>query len=252
MKQSSSLAGGVWLLTKSGIEHVERHPVAFLRACDGDEALVTIILRLVNLDHAATDLSDLVDLLTTLANDGTDHVVGDVNLLSQGGAWHPSSRHWLGVGSAMWLRTRMRTLLVRWHMGRRRSIGSSSLSTIVNGHGRVWLRGVGMGAVLRGAVWLRRHRVSSRIWTTPSVSAIILPVTVVAASGLRQVRDYLHASRDHSCRATASSGIRRCRRSSESLVQLLKERAADVIRGYVHGICDAHNDQRALRGQRQA
>ena len=68
-------------LTEPRVEEVERHAVALLRAGDRDEPLVGVVLRLVDLDLAATDLANLIDLGATLADDGTDHVVGDVDLL---------------------------------------------------------------------------------------------------------------------------------------------------------------------------
>jgi len=73
---------GVFELTKSGVQHVQRHAIALLGARDGHEPLVAIVLRLVDLDHTAADLPDLVDLLAALADDGTDHVVRDEDLLS--------------------------------------------------------------------------------------------------------------------------------------------------------------------------
>jgi hypothetical protein len=39
----------------------------------GDETLVAVVSGLVELDGAATDLTDLVNLRTTLADDGTIH-----------------------------------------------------------------------------------------------------------------------------------------------------------------------------------
>lgn len=69
------------VLTKSRVQHVKRHAVALLSSSDCHEPLVTVVLWLVNLNHAAADLPDLVDLLTALSDDGADHIVGDEDLL---------------------------------------------------------------------------------------------------------------------------------------------------------------------------
>ncbi len=69
-------------LTESRVEHVKCHSVALLSACDGDEPFVAVVLRLVDLDNTTANLTDLVDLLTTLTNNSPDHVVGNKDLLS--------------------------------------------------------------------------------------------------------------------------------------------------------------------------
>lgn len=85
-----SKQGENWLRTKSGIQHVKSHLVALLGTSDGHQTLVAVILRLVDLDHTATQVPDLVDLSTTLTDDSTDHVVRDVDLLG----------HWLSRDDA--------------------------------------------------------------------------------------------------------------------------------------------------------
>lgn len=67
--------------TKSRIQHVESHLVALLCAGDSNQSLIAVILRLVDLDDTSTELSDLVDLSSTLTNDGTNHVVWNEDLL---------------------------------------------------------------------------------------------------------------------------------------------------------------------------
>lgn len=68
-------------LTKARVEHVQCHLVALLRSSDGNKALVAVVGRFVDFDDATAQLSNLVDLSTTLTNDGSDHIVGDVDLL---------------------------------------------------------------------------------------------------------------------------------------------------------------------------
>lgn len=85
----ASLAVSIFLgLTKSRVEHIECHLIALGRASNSDKSLVTVVLRFVDLDDAATEMSDLIDFGTTLANNGTDHVVGDEDLLCDRLTWH--------------------------------------------------------------------------------------------------------------------------------------------------------------------
>jgi hypothetical protein len=71
------------LRTKSRIEHVECHLVTFLGSRNGDKTFIAVVLRLIDFDDTSTELTDLVDLSTTLAYNSTYHVVGNVNLLCQ-------------------------------------------------------------------------------------------------------------------------------------------------------------------------
>lgn len=68
-------------LTESGIEHVKRHLVALLGTSNSDQALVAVISRLIDLDDATAEGTNLVDLSAPFANNGTDHVIGNIYLL---------------------------------------------------------------------------------------------------------------------------------------------------------------------------
>lgn len=68
-------------LTKSRIQHVQRHLVTLLGSRDRNQALIAAFLRLVDLDHATTQVPNLIDLRTALPDNSTNHIVGDVNLL---------------------------------------------------------------------------------------------------------------------------------------------------------------------------
>lgn len=234
----------VLTLTKPGVEHVQRHTVALLRARNCNQTLVAVVLRFVDLDDTATDLTNFVDFLTTLTNDGTDHVIGYVNLLRQAGttgAWH-LTMHRL-MRSAMYLRAGMSNVW-RWDMG---SV-STCLSSIVRRYRRIRLvRGVWvLGRV--GVCGRRRHLAGARIGPTP----IVVAVTVVAAGWLREVWHNLHATGDGSNGTTSTSRIRRSSRPAEPVIELLQESAAHIVSSNVHSICDTHNDQGTFRGERQA
>ena len=57
--------------------------IAFRGSGDSHKSLVAVVLRLVDFDYAAAELSDLVDLGAAFTNDGANHVVRDENLLGQ-------------------------------------------------------------------------------------------------------------------------------------------------------------------------
>jgi len=67
--------------TKAGVQHVQGHLVAFLCSGDGHETLIAVLIGLIDLNDTATKLPDLIDLCTTLANDSSDHVVRNIDLL---------------------------------------------------------------------------------------------------------------------------------------------------------------------------
>lgn len=68
-------------LTESRVKHVKGHLVAFLCAGDGDKTFVAVVGRLVDFDDTTAQLTNLVDLRSTLTNNGADHIVGNKNLL---------------------------------------------------------------------------------------------------------------------------------------------------------------------------
>lgn len=184
-------------LTKSRIKHVERHAIALFRARDCDQPFVTIVLWFVNLNHTATDLAYLVNLLSSLANDGADHVIGNVDLLSDGCSWDGTA-HGLRLGSpAMRLRASMGRH-VRLNV-RCCSIGTSLL-TILHGNRRIRLSGM-MGVLLRIG---RGGQVMSPAIV---VSSVVLASAVMSRGRLWTVGDDLHATRNRTGWGTTSGGI---------------------------------------------
>ena len=69
------------ILTKPRVEHVQRHLVTFRGSSNSHEPLVAIILRLVNLNHAAAELPDFIDLGSTFPDNRPHHVIRDEYLL---------------------------------------------------------------------------------------------------------------------------------------------------------------------------
>lgn len=236
--RSLVVANSVLNLTKSRVEHIKSHAVAFFRSSDCHESLVAIVLRLVNLDHAVAHLPNLIDLLSTLANNGANHVIGDVDLLSDGAAGYRTAHRLSLRSTAVSLRTSM-WRHVRLNV-RSSSIGTTSLrTTVVHRHGWVGLGG-GVRILLR--VGRRRHVVRAAV----IVAGIVLASSVVARSRLRAVRHDLHTSRDGTGRSTASGGICRCGRAAESVVELLQKGATHVVSRNVDSIGNTHNHQRSL------
>lgn len=207
---------------------------------------------LVNLDDAAADLTDLVDLLATLADDGANHVIGDVDLLSHrptGRATRASClrtvRTGVGLGPNMSGVSGM-----GWHVGGGRSITPSSLST-----SKVhWDRGARMcrlriSAILRRAtVSLGRHVVGSRVRTAV---VVVVALTKVSAGGLRNVWDDSHATCDGS-RTAAAGSVGRGSSPAKALVELLQKGATDIVCGDVYSVSNARDDQRTLRRRGEA
>ena len=193
-------------------------------------------MRFVDLDDTTTELAYLVDLLSTFADNGADHVVGDIDLLRDRSSWHSSAavhgllslRPTVGLGSSCVRRD------MRLHMGCRSSI-SRALRAIVHGHG-----GVRRLSTCVRWVWRRVGR-WGHMRSSFGMTAVVLASSVLARCGLRAVRHYLHASRDRTGRGATSSGVCRCGGSAESFVELFEKRAADVIRCNVHGVSNSHD-----------
>ncbi len=233
-------------LTEPRVEHVQRHPVALLSAGDRDETLIAAVLWFIDLDHAATDLTDLVDLLAALSDDGTDHVVGDVDLLGERSARNRrAAGHGLSVRASRAMRTG-RTGRVRLRV-RAGPIATGSLSAVGHLDGRVRVSLLGV-AVLR-RIPLGGHVMGSRIRT---IAVVVVPIAKVATGRLGVVRNHLHPARNGSSGAAAASRVGRGSCATKPLVKLFKEGAANIVSCNVDSISHTHHDQRALRGEREA
>lgn len=238
--QSRFIKFDIVILTKSRVEHVEGHAVAFLSSRDRDKSLVAIVLRFIDLDHATAHGTNLVDLLSTLADDSANHVIGNKDLLSNWGTRH-TALDWLTLGTRMSLRGSMPADL-RLH--ERGAIRSRRLSTVGNGlHRRV--RNVAGGVV--GGI-----RSTELLSAAIVVSLVVLRSTKLATCGSRVVGNNLHASGDGASGGAASRSIGRCGRAAVSFVQLLEKSATNIVSSDVNGVCDTHHNQRALARSREA
>ena len=231
-------------LTQSGIKHVKRHLVSLLGAGDGDEALIVVVGRLVDLDDAATQLTDLINLLTTFADDSANHVVRNENLLRDGlsrvtgTALHRLLRR-SGMTSLRWTGTAVGLRLLRASASissTRRARAIAHLTTLLRLHG-----------LLSSLV---RHTGLASWWASRLVllAAEVVRVPHLPTSVLRHIRNDLHATRNDASRCTTAGGISRSCSASEAVRQLLHQGAAYVISGNVNGICNTQDDQGTLGG----
>lgn len=227
-------------LTKSRVKHIQCHLVTLLGTSNSDQTLVAILLRLVDLNDTPTEMPDLVDLGSSLADNRTNHIVGDVDLLSQWLTGHhaanrsPSGGAGLsGLGSSVW------SGLVRASA----SICSMWRGTI--GHGGLADRGgCGLAMEIGDAICTSCGAVGVRVVSPEGVW-----VTVLAADWLRNVRDNLHAARNSSSRATATGSVRGSGRSAETIGELLDQSNGDIVGGDVDCIRNTKDYERTLRGQ---
>ena len=117
-------------------------------------------------------------------------------------------------------------------------------------------------AIVYGRLSLLLGRLTMKIWDAIRVcrrtlwlivmSSIVVRMTILASSRLRDVRDDLHTAGNDTSRSSTSSGIRRSCGAAEALGQLLHERLSNVVSSNVHSICDTKNDERSFGGKGQA
>ena len=219
-----------------------------MSAGDRHQPLVAVLLGLVDLDHTATQVPDLVDLRTTLSDDGANHIVGDVDLLCQwltghdttdgrGRRWATPSlsscRLWCTVGCG----------LVRASASVRGVRGS----TVVH-RGLSYRSRSGRAALEVGnAITAGRAPVGVRVVTLEGVG-----MAVLTTGWLRHVRHNLHASGHSTGRTAAAGGIRRRRGSAKALRQLLNKGHCNIVGSDVHSVGNAKDYKGPLSRQGQA
>lgn len=93
-------------------------------------------------------------------------------------------------------------------------------------------------------------RSTSRGGSLPA--AVLIRVTHLAASVLRNVWNDLHAARDDALRTTVANGVGRSSGATEAFSQLLNKRAADVVGGDVNSVRDTEDDEGAFSREGQA
>lgn len=205
----------------------------------------------VDLDHTAADLAYFVDLLATLANDGTNHIVGNVDLLGERCAGHGSTGNWLPMGADVRLRTSMAPMLLRGHVrtGATVASGSGRMAAVGNSRSGAGVSLVRMTIPLGWVLLVGRHVVGAGVGTA---AGVVVAVSIVPSGRLRGVGDNLQAAWHGASGSTATGGVGRRSRSAETIVELLKQGAAYIVGGNVDGIGDAHDNERAFTRQREA
>jgi hypothetical protein len=230
-------------LTKPGVQHIQGHLIALSGPSNCNQSLVAVVLWFVYLDDTTAELPDLIDLRSALANDCTNHVIWNENLLGQRLARH-DALHRLDRRTSVRLGTNMASLL-RLLRTYATVAGNGWRAAIVHWYGsRLLLRDLALSIRMSiGIAWCG----------LPTVRApVVIWVAIVSASWLGHVWNHLHSSRHYSRRATASRGVRRCRGSSKPLRELLKEGASDIVGGNMNGISNAEDDEGTFCRKRKA
>lgn len=192
-------------------------------------------MRLIDLDHASTELAYLVDLLAALADDGTDHIVRNIDLLGDGTAWH-TGRDLLSVRATLWLLSYVRRHMLLTTVGPG-AVGGL-LSAILYRHPvRRLCSSVGILLGIRAGL----HGWAATVLV---MTAIVLTSAIVTRRRSRRIGNDLHAARDGAGWGTTARGVGRGGRAPETLIQLLQESASDIVGCNVNSVSDAHNDER--------
>lgn len=202
-------------LTKSRIQHIQCHLVTLLRPGNGNKTLVAILLRLINLDNTTTQMPDLVNLSTALPDNGTDHVIRDINLLRE---WltRQDAADGCSAGAAAGLCS-MRGTVGTGLVGTRASVGWVRSRAV--GHGGRRLRDGGwdgLAVEVRNAVGARHESVGVVVVALEGVR-----VAVLASGRLRDVRDDLHAAGDGAGGTAAAGCVRGGCGAAEAFCELL-------------------------------
>ncbi len=218
--------------------------VAFLGAGDSHQTLVAVLLWLVDFNNTSTEVSDLIDLSTSLSDNSPDHIVRDVNLLSEWLARHSAANRscrgrttsWL-----RWLRCAVRSRLV-WTSTSIWSLGGAI------GH---WLLGHRSRSVLSMKV---RNTIGSSTCSVlvGMVTLKCIRMAVLATSRLGHVRNNLHPTWNSSGRTAAPSRICGGRWSAKSFCKLLNEGHSNIVSSNVDSIGNTENNKRTLSGKGKA
>ena len=241
--QYSSLQGSLGR-TKSRVQHVQSHLVALLGPGNCHQPLVAALLRFVDLDHTSAEMSDLVDLGSSLSDDRTDHVVRDEDLLGERLTRHgAASGASAGIGSTL-----LRGLgsSVRRGLGTAASIGGMGSTTIRHG-GLTDRRGCGLTMHIGDAVRATTSTVGVRVMPFEGIR-----MTILTTGRLGNIRNHLHAAGHSPSRTTAPCSVSRGSRSTETLSELLDQGHGNVVRSNVNSIRNTKDNKRALSRQRKA
>lgn len=225
------------------IQHIKRHLITLRRARNCHQALIAIILRFIDLNHTATQLTNLIDLCSSLADDRTDHVVWNIDLLRQWLAWHNTLHRldrWAGMASCCWSAVTAHL----WLLWTDTAVCSSSWATAISD----WSNTTLYWDWSRANLWVCLLWIWSR--TAASARIVVLQVMGVAVAASRRVWDVwdnLHAAWDNASWAAAAGSVGGCGWAAETGGELLEESGGDIVGGDVDGVCDTEDDEGPLR-----
>lgn len=211
--------------------------IALCGSSDSDQALVAVILGLVDLDDTAAKLSDLIDLGASLANDSSNHIIWNEDLLGQ---WLTRNNR-RGWATGAWLRLSKATMVwLLWLLGSDASITSNcGRSTIVH-----WYSWLGLWGLTMGSIWLAVAVARSRVST--AIVAAVVGMSIISSGRLGNIRHNLHTTRNNTSRTSTSRSVSGSCRATKSLGELFEERATNIVCSNVDGVRNTKNDQRTL------
>ena len=207
--------------------------IALLGTSNSNQALIAIILRLIDLDDTPRKLANLINLGTALADDCADHIIRDKDLLGEGLArQHVCHR----VCGRSLLRGRASTCLARLVGACTRVCIGSLRVRVVNG---------GLGDGCRGwAVEIGDAiGVSRCALGTVVVAFISVRIPIGSVHRLWLVGDNLHPPRDWASGAAGAGCVSRCSRAAKTLGQLLDKSIANVVSRDMNCVRNAEHNQ---------
>lgn len=186
-------------------------------------------------------MSDFVDLRSALPDNRANHVVGNVDLLSQWLAWHRAA-------AASWASRSPR--LSR--------LSGSVLCGLLRSTGPIC--GMGAAAIRHGGLADGRgHRLAMHVGDAITacrgavgvrmVSLERIRMAVLPTGWLRDIRHNLHTTGDGAGWAPAARGVGRGRRTAETLGELLDKSDGNVVGGDVDGIRNSEDHEGTFSGQ---
>lgn len=231
------------LTLQPAIKHIKRNLITLLRPSNRHQPLIAIILRLINLNHAPTKLANLINLGSALANDCSNHIVRDIDLLRERLAGKESTH---GVGSGLALCLGMRS----------RGHGLVRAGAAVGGGGG---GGVGvvdwrLGSSGGGLAVEPGHAVGvgGRALGVVGVPAVGIGMAVGSGHGLRDVGNDLHAAGHDADGGAVAGGVGGGCGATETLCQLLDQSLGYVVGCDMDSIGNTIDGEAALAREREA
>lgn len=186
-------------------------------------------------------MPNLVDLRAALSDNRANHVVGDVNLLSQWLTRHDTASRTARSRCARLGRLRCPI----WVRLVRASAPIRGMGCTPVRHGGLIDRcGCRLAMEVRDAISARRCAVGVRMMSLEGVR-----MSILSSGRLRDIRHHLHPTRDGASWASAAGGVSRRGRSAEAFGELFNQGNSDIVGRNVNGVRNTKYDQGTLSRQ---